>query len=155
MWGFITTATAEGLLVQACTNGIAGSSFVAPYSDDGSDPQIDYSFDTKWGSLAEGVEVWAGLTYDGRASSGSELSCGLGEFFDTFDVKWAWYVDVYSPTHPVGVPVTKVFSNASYTVEEVVAYVGNAYHMHMYTHPAWEVPASGNFWTNFKGTYEA
>lgn len=124
MLGVIVTSDGTTSTVQLCLNGAVVHSETTPtrFGSSGSGGSSwtigEAWWEAAWEGYAADVGVWPGFVH----SFESSVSPALGWFiisqwpapgnpsvipsfgYDTYDVKWAWYVDDYSPSHPVGTP---------------------------------------------------
>ena len=116
-------------------------------------------FDGAWGGLLSEIEYWSGTvdSFDMNLSFADSVQArqwvgGEGYIhmpgFDSYDVKLAWYVDLHSPSHPVGTPV----DYGGYTMGDITGSAPS-----MQTRPDIEVApeTAPKFWQDLDGTEEA
>lgn len=168
MLGVLSSSNGTTTTVSLCLNGVAVKTQAIPtpvgpaeYSDGFSVPFV--WFESAWEGPVSEVGIWAG-TVDALEISGDGID---GDFisqyeqsdnpawipcfgYDTYDVKWAWYIDDYSPSYPVGSTISDGYGG-------VVLYWADA--PSMWTHPKWAVlppePSElPKFWQDLDGTEE-
>lgn len=125
MLGAIVTSDGTTTTVQLCLNGAIAhvettpTRFGAPGGGGSGSWTIGEAWwESAWEGYASEIGVWPGFVDSFEVG----ISPAIGWFtisqwptpgdplnipcfgYDTYDVKWAWYVDDYSPTHPVGTP---------------------------------------------------
>lgn len=124
MIGVILTSDGTTTTMQLCCNGAVMHTSSSPtvygwhaYPDDSWDSGWA-GFESAWDGPASDVEVWPGFVDKFQATvNQAEGWYRLSQFsnpgnplwikvagYDTYDVKWGWYVDDTSATHPVDTP---------------------------------------------------
>jgi hypothetical protein len=164
MQGAIITSDGTTTTMQACYNGVVVGSFTRPtpkgyaaYPALSFDSVCEVAMESAWSGPLADMQVPVGTTAwyevypldggtDGIQMTMHPLGSNPGPEdvrvygYDTYDIKFGYYIDDYSPTHPVGT-TTYATSHLSYD-----AGVPNTY-----THPHWPLPPPPvyDFWTEF------
>ena len=156
MLGMLMTSNGVTTTSRLCHNGVAVAtrSFTTPTGGAAFNSAQCY-IETAWSGSVDDIGEWAGVVSDcsmwsnGAHDFVSHYPGGLlSSGFDTYDVKWAWLIDDFSPTHLAAVPVETP------TGDPVATYF--AVPPNMFTAPNWAITPSTApvFWQDLSGTTE-